>query len=153
MTISRLPYLTAVCNETLRIYPMIIFTFPRLVKQSMELLGYQLEQEKVVVGSIYLVHHREDLYPNSKQFQPERFLEKQFSPYEFMPFGGGARRCIGEALAMFKMKLVLATILSNCQLALVDKEPEKPQRRGLSIAPANGVQMMVRMPIPQEFYD
>lgn len=143
MTIFRLPYLTALCNETLRIYPMIILTFPRLVKQSMELFGYQLEQGKVIVGGIYALHHREDLYPNPKQFRPERFLERQFSNYEFIPFGMGTRRCIGEALAMFKMKLVLATILSNYQLVLADQKPEKPQRRGLTIAPANGVKMML----------
>ncbi|MEO0685390.1 MAG: cytochrome P450, partial [Cyanobacteria bacterium J06649_11] len=143
MTIFRLPYLTAACNEILRIYPMIILTFPRLVEQPMELLGYQLEQGKVIVGGIYALHHREDLYPNSKQFRPERFLERQFSYNEFIPFGMGKRRCIGDAFAMFKIKLVLSTILSNYQLALVDKKTEKPQRRGLTIAPANGVQMML----------
>ncbi len=143
MTIFRLPYLTAACNETLRIYPMIVLTFPRLVEQPMDLLGYQIEQGKVIVGGIYALHHREDLYPNSKQFRPERFLERQFSYNEFIPFGMGKRRCIGDAFAMFKIKLVLSTILSNYQLALVDNEPEKPQRRGLTIAPANGVQMML----------
>ena len=43
--------------------------------------------------------------------------ERQYSLYEFMPFGGGVRRCLGEALAQFEMKLVLATILSRYQLA------------------------------------
>ena len=122
---------------------MIVLTFPRLVEQPMELLGYQIEQGKVIVGGIYALHHREYLYPNSKQFRPERFLERQFSYNEFIPFGMGKRRCIGDAFAMFKIKLVLSTILSNYQLALVDKKPEKPQSRGLTIAPANGVQMML----------
>ncbi len=77
-------------------------------------------------------------------FKPERFLERQFSPYEFLPFGGGERRCIGEALAKFEMKLVLAIILSQYRLALVDQSPEHPQRRGVTFAPARGVQMVLK---------
>ena len=60
-----------------------------------------------------------------------------------MPFGGGARGCIGNALAMFEMKLVLATILSRYQLALVDSRPERPQRRGVTLAPGGGVKMVI----------
>ncbi|XHX78319.1 MAG: cytochrome P450 [Stenomitos frigidus ULC029] len=141
--IFRLPYLTAVCNETLRIYPVAMLTFPRVVQQPIEMLGHRLEPDTMVVGCIYLVHQREDLYPNPKQFRPERFLERQFTPYEFMPFGGGVRRCIGEALAMYEMKLALATILSRYQLALADTQPESPRRRGVTLAPARGVKMVL----------
>ena len=91
-----------------------------------------------------LTHHREDLYPQPKQFKPERFLERQYTNYEFFPFGGGVRRCIGEALAVFEMKLVLATILANYQLALADNQPVKPQRRGVTLAPAAGVKMVLK---------
>jgi len=143
MSIFRLPYLTAVCNETLRIYPVAMLTFARVVQEPVELLGYLLEPGTTVVGCMYLVHQREDLYPEPKQFRPERFLERQFSPYEFIPFGGGSRRCIGEALAQFEMKLVLAKILSTYQLALVDHQPEQPKRRGVTLAPANGVKMVI----------
>jgi hypothetical protein len=86
----------------------------------------------------------ENLYAIApQQFKPERFLERQFSPYEFIPFGAGARRCIGDALAQFEMKLVLATILSRYQLALADNQPETPQRRGITLAPARGVKMVI----------
>lgn len=143
MTIFRLPYLTAVCNETLRIHPVAMLTFPRVVEEPVELLGQQLEPGTALVGCIYLTHQREDLYPEPKQFNPERFLERQFSPYEFMPFGGGARRCVGEALAQFEMKLVLATILSRYQLALAEQKPVRPQRRGVTLGPAGGVKMVI----------
>lgn len=144
MSISRLPYLSAVCNETLRIYPANMLTTGRMVKSSVELMGYQLSPGMALFGSIYLTHHREDLYPEPQKFKPERFLERQFSPYEFMPFGGGTRRCIGEALAQFEMKLVLATILSRYQLSLADNRPEQPQRRGMTLAPASGVRMVIQ---------
>jgi cytochrome P450 family 110 len=144
LAISRLPYLTAVCNETLRIYPVGMLTFVRLAVEPVEMLGYQLQPNMALAGCIYLTHHREDLYPDSKQFKPERFLERQFSPYEFMPFGGGSRRCAGEALASFEMKIVLATLIKNYRLELADSKPEKPQRRGLTLAPASGVKMIFK---------
>ncbi|MBD1913186.1 MULTISPECIES: cytochrome P450 [unclassified Leptolyngbya] len=142
-TVVQLPYLTAVCNESLRLFPVATLTLPREVKEPVELMGYQLEPGMRLYGCIYLTHQRPDLYPNPKLFKPERFLERQFSPYEFLPFGGGTRRCIGEALAQFEMKLVIATLLSHCRLELADSSPEYPQRRGVTFAPARGVQMVL----------
>jgi cytochrome P450 family 110 len=141
MSIVKLPYLSAVCNETLRIYPVAMLTFPRVVQEPTELLGCALEPGIAVVGCIYLIHQREDLYPEPHLFKPERFLERQYSPYEFLPFGGGVRRCIGEALAQLELKLVLSTILTRYDLALADTKPEYPRRRGVTLAPANGVKM------------
>ena len=149
MEIFRLPYLSAVCQETLRIYPVGMLTFPREVLTPVELMGHQLEPGTVVVGSIYLTHRREDLYPEPLQFKPERFLERQFSPYEYLPFGGGSRRCIGLALAQLEMKLVLATILRDFDLVLTEKKPVQPKRRGVTLGPAGGVRMALlgrRMP-------
>ena len=142
--IMQLPYLTAVCNETLRLFPVAVLTVPREVKEPVELMGYQLEPGMRLHGCIYLTHQRPDLYPNPKSFKPERFLERMFSPYEFFPFGGGVRRCIGEALAQFEMKLVIATLLSHYRLVLADQSPEYPQRRGVTFTPARGVQMVLK---------
>jgi cytochrome P450 len=142
--IFRLPYLSAVCSETLRIYPVAMLTFPRKVKVPLSLMGYELEPGTVVLGSIYLTHKREDLYPQAKQFKPERFLERQFSPYEYLPFGGGARRCIGLAFALFEMKLALAKIVSRFELALADNREIRPKRRGLVTAPARSIRLVVR---------
>ena len=143
MSIVRLPFLTAVCNEAMRIYPVSMFTIPRIVQEPTELLGHKLEPGTVVQALIYLAHQREESYPEPKEFKAERFLEHQFSPYEFLPFGGGMRGCIGSAFAQFEIKLVMATILSLYQLALVDSQPEKPRRRGVTIAPGNGVRMVM----------
>jgi cytochrome P450 len=142
MGIYKLPYLTAVCQETLRIKPVAMLTFPREVVKPVELLGYKLNPGMVVIGCIYLLHQREDLYPSAQEFKPERFLERQYSPYEFMPFGGGVRRCLGEALAQYELKLAIATILSNYQLKLVDNKPIKAVRRGVILNPQGGVRMV-----------
>jgi cytochrome P450 len=143
-TIAQLPYLTAVCYETLRISPVAALTFPRDVKEPVELMGYALEPGMRLYGCIYLTHRRPDLYPEPDQFLPERFLERQFSSAEFLPFGGGMRRCIGEVLALFEMKLVVATLLSRYRFTLASSAPEYPQRRGVILAPAHGVQMQVQ---------
>jgi cytochrome P450 len=144
MDLFRLPYLTAVCNETLRIYPVAMLTFPRQVETPVELLGYHLEPGVLIMGCIYLLHHREDLYPNPDQFMPERFLERQYSAFEFMPFGAGSRRCVGAALAQYELKLVLATMLSRCQFELADQKPVMAQRRGITLGPKGGVQMVLK---------
>jgi len=141
--IFQLPYLNAVCSETLRIYPVAMLTFPRVVRTPLSLGGYELEPGTTVMGSIYLTHQREDLYPEPKQFKPERFLERQFSPYEYLPFGGGARRCIGLAFAQLEMKLALAKILSSRELELVDNGEVRPKRRGLVTGPDHPINMVV----------
>ncbi|MCC5625124.1 cytochrome P450 [Nostoc sp. CHAB 5715] len=143
MSIFALPYLNAVCNEVLRIYPTQLFAFPRLVESTVEVMGYKLNPGTVLIANIYSTHQREDLYPQPKEFQPERFLEKQFSPYEFLPFGGGSRVCIGASFALFEMKLILATILSRYELELVSKRPERPKYGDLICYPASGVKMVM----------
>jgi len=144
MAVVKLPYLNAVCSETLRIYPVAMLTFPRILKSPLKLMGYEFEPETILMGCIYLIHQRPELYPEPHLFKPERFLERQFSPYEFLPFGGGSRRCLGLALAQFEMKLVLATIVSCWQLDLANNAPVRPIRRGVTLAPAGGVQMVVK---------
>ncbi|MDJ0736690.1 MAG: cytochrome P450 [Nostocaceae cyanobacterium] len=144
MEIAKLPYLNAVCSETLRIYPIAFFTLARILQEPMEFMGYQLPKGMILSGCIYLTHHRPDIYPQPKRFKPERFLERQFSPYEYLPFGGGNRRCLGAAFAMFEMKLVLATILSHYSLELLEKRPLLPVRRGLTFTPAGGVRLRVK---------
>ena len=141
MAIAKLPYLNAVCSETLRITPIALISQPRLLKEPLQLEGYQLEPGTVLVPCIYLAHHRQETYPNPNQFKPERFLDHQFSAYQYLPFGGGSRSCIGMALSLFEMKLVLATVLSRYQLTLA--RPSQPVRRGITIVPSGGSQMNV----------
>ncbi|HEY9608804.1 cytochrome P450, partial [Allocoleopsis sp.] len=140
---ARLPYLTAVCQETLRLNPPVMAAIPRKLKAPWQIMGYQFEPGTTLMACIYLTHQREDLYPQPKQFKPERFLERQFSPYEYLPFGGGSRSCIGMAFAQFEMKLILTTILSHWQLALADQRPVKLVRRGITLAPPSGLRMVV----------
>jgi cytochrome P450 family 110 len=145
--LSRLPYLNAVCCETLRIYPVGMLTFPRVTTSRVELGGYSLEPGTIVIGSIYLTHRRKEIYPDPDRFRPERFLERRFSPYEYLPFGGGARRCIGMTFAQFEMKLVISGILSSFELALADNRSARPMRRGVTAGPSP-IRLVVRDCLP-----
>lgn len=139
-----LPYLTALCQETLRIYPIAPTTGIRILQEPLTLAGYELPAGASLFLNIYLVHHREDLYPEPNLFRPERFLQRQYSPYEFFPFGGGHRSCIGSTFALMEMKLVLATVLRQWELALPerDRRPLKPVRRGLTLAAPGHLQLV-----------
>ena len=142
MDIAQLPYLSAVCNETLRRSPVAMFTFPRVAQEPVDIMGRHFPAQTTFLGCIFLTHQREDLYPNAKAFRPERFLERKFSPYEFIPFGGGARRCVGAALAQYELKLAIATLLREFKFKLASDKPEIAKRRGVTLAPAKGVPMV-----------
>ena len=136
MELLKLPYLTAVCNEALRLYPVVPITFPRrAMDEPFEIKGHRLPVDSLVAPCIYLTHHDPVLYPEPKAFRPERFLERQFSASEFIPFGGGNRQCVGMAFALFEMKLVLATLLNRFDFTLVSSDALKPVRRGLTVSP------------------
>jgi len=93
---------------------------------------------------MYLAHHRSETFPHAIEFRPERFLERTFSPYEYLPFGGANRRCLGMAFAQYELKLVLATILTQVDLALVTSEPVVPLRRGVTLSPSPNLSLVVR---------
>lgn len=142
--VMKLPYLNAVCAETLRIFPVTLFTFARMPKQAFELGGYRFEPGAMLLPSVYLTHRREDLYPKADEFRPERFLDRQFSPFEYLPFGGSNRRCIGMAFAQYEMKLALATLLTQAKLELRNMGPVTAVRRGVTMAPKPGISMVRR---------
>jgi cytochrome P450 len=133
-TLLRLPYLQAVCNETLRIHPVGMLTFPRRLEEPVSLGGHHLEAGTVVMGCIYLAHRRSQVYPDPERFDPERFLGGSFAPNTFLPFGGGSRRCIGMAFALFEMKVVLSELVRHFTVELDPSTslPVKQVRRGLT---------------------
>jgi cytochrome P450 len=76
-----------------------------------------------------LVHMREDLYPAAGEFQPQRFLQRKYSPFEFVPFGGGTHRCLGATFAFYEMKVVLAALLRHCRFSIYAATAVRPRRQ------------------------
>lgn len=140
--LAQLEYLDAVIREGLR--TRMIFTFVvRKTKAPFEAGGRWYPAGIHLCPNNYLVHTRPDLYPEPFEFRPERFLERSFSAYEWFPFGGGNRVCIGMALALYEMKVVLSTLLSQVKLTRPAGAQSKPVRRGILIAPDDGVRVLV----------
>lgn len=136
--IARLPYLSAVVDETLRIYPIVPLA-AREVKTNFKLRGWELPAGSVVGAAIALLHRNPELYPEPMTFRPERFLERSFSPFEYIPFGGGTRRCIGAAFSLYETKLVLATWLRHATFELKSTVTPKLERRNVTLSPLGGV--------------
>jgi cytochrome P450 len=139
--VTRLPYLEAVCHETLRKKP-IASSILRLLKEPIDFGGHALPAGTAVAASIIGLHRREELFPEPDAFKPERFLERSFAPWEFLPFGGGHRRCIGAAFALFEMKIVLATVLRARPLTLVDAGDIGEAPRSTVIGPRRAIRFV-----------
>lgn len=140
--LAGLPYLEAVCHEALRLNCPVVDT-GRAVREPFDLAGYTVPAGEGINPSPLLLHMREDLYPEPERFRPERFLERKFSPFEYIPFGGGARRCLGAAFAMYELKIALGTILKRYRLRLADERRLVFVRRGLTLGPRGGVPMLM----------
>ena len=100
----------------------------------------------IVQPCTYLVHRRPDLYPEPARFRPERFLERQYASHEYFPFGGGARTCMGATLAPLEMKLVLAEILTRCELVPAHEQPVRPARYGTLLTPSGAMKFRLAAP-------
>lgn len=140
-TIAHLPYLEAVCSETLRLDPVAPM-IGRVLRKGLTLQGYDLEPGTAVGISILQIHRRADLYPEPERFLPERFLERGYTPFEYLPFGGGARRCLGAAFALYEMKLVLAAILRKYDLRPASDAPVGVTARNTTVGPRREVELL-----------
>jgi cytochrome P450 len=98
----------------------------------------------MIVACMHLTHRRADLYPDPTRFVPERFLGKKLDPYEWLPFGGGIRRCLGMAFALHEMKVIMATVFAaGIRLRLAAKGPWKATLRSLIYSPKGGTKVVV----------
>ncbi len=138
--LAKLPYLGAIVDETLRLAPVIEVVFRKLAKP-WRFAGYDLPAGVSIAPAITLVHMREDLYPEPERFRPERMLERKPGPFEYLPFGGGHRRCIGAAFAHYQIRIALGTILREWSLALREPSPVEVVRRSVTLGPKTGVRM------------
>jgi cytochrome P450 len=135
-------YLEAVVQETLRARPVLDFAM-RWTTAPLRLGDFDIPAETTVGAAIHLIGHREDLYPEPRAFRPDRFLERPPETYAWIPFGGGTRRCLGAAFALFEMKAVLRAILTRAELRAADPRPERARRRAITWVPARGARAVL----------
>ena len=142
--LAKLEYLDATIKEVLRFRPIMAFGGSRIAQVPWRLRDWEIPPGTIVANALSMVHRRPDLYAEPHDFRPERFLAKRPDPYEWTPFGGGVRRCLGMAFALFEMKIVLAHLLATTELELAEEGPTRAVTRGFFIAPARGLPVRVR---------
>jgi cytochrome P450 family 110 len=136
--LAALPFLEAVCLETLRLCPIAPY-IARDLREPVTVGAYELPAGTGLAISIIGIHRRPDLYPDPERFAPERFLDRRYPPSQFLPFGGGARRCVGAALAMLELKLVLGTLMQAPPLRLTGDPAIRAVVRNTTVGPRGGV--------------
>jgi cytochrome P450 len=95
-------------------------------------------------GPTFTLRFFPETWPEPRRFDPSRFLGPEApSPYAYLPFGGGARRCIGLAFAHYEMRIVLATVLARFHVHRVRGVTTLPERRGVTIAPSGGMPVIL----------
>jgi cytochrome P450 len=138
-----LEYLDGAVRESLRLRPIAPFVVRKTVRPFV--VGSREYPAGVVLCPCsYLVHRREELYPEPDQFRPERFLERKFGPHEWFPFGGGNRVCLGMPFALYEMKVLLATILSQVRPTRPAGACSRARRYGIVLGPDDGGRIVVR---------
>jgi cytochrome P450 family 135 len=143
-------YLDAVVKEALRLRPVIPGVGRVVRGRPFPLGGYEIPVGMEINPSIRIIHRRADLYPEPGRFRPERFLGPDApDTYTWIPFGGGTRRCLGASFALTEMRIVLRRVLERCALRPANPELEDVMFRGITLAPKNGVQVVLeRSPAP-----
>ena len=112
-----LPLLDAVIKESMRLLPPGLW-FLRVATAPTHFGPYKIPAGTRVLWSPALTHRRPDLYPAPNAFRPERWQKLDPSPYEYLPFGAGPRRCLGATFALMELKVVLSLVLQRYRLAL-----------------------------------
>jgi cytochrome P450 len=138
-----LPYLSAVCNETIRLHP-ILAECGRIPREPIDIINHTIPANHGIILSIVNIHHDPEVYPEPERFLPERFLHRTYAKTEFMPFGGGHRRCLGAALAEYTLRIGLAEAIMRWDYEIAREDCDT--RDDLAMGPKHGVPLRVLRP-------
>ena len=106
-------------DEALRLYPPA-FLIVRQAVAADEVGGHDVKPGTVITISPWVVHRHRRRWANPDAFDPTRFLPGAQAPerYAYMPFGAGARICVGAQFALTEAVLVLARLLARFRISL-----------------------------------
>ncbi len=138
---GEMPFLQAVLEESLRLYPPIHLG-SRLAAVDLEYDGYLIPAGERVIYSIYLTQRHPAHWSQPELFIPERHLGTHPAPYNWLAFGGGPRNCIGAAFGQLESRLILARILQQFDLRLLEKRVHP--HMGATLEPRPGVRMRIQ---------
>lgn len=140
--LPKLEFLHAVIQETIRYRPIAPMAGVRMAKQPFEVGGFEVPPGLLVTQCFARMTRREELFDDPESFLPERFYRFKPRPFEWNPFGGGTRMCIGRGLAEMELKVVLATLLQEARFEIA-QDRVTPTRNGFFFVPNQGLQLRV----------
>jgi unspecific monooxygenase len=125
--IERLKFTRAVVDETMRLYPPA-FLIARAAAAPDTIAGLPVNNRDVILIAPWLLHRHEKLWRDPNAFIPSRFMPPSPPPdrFAYLPFGVGARVCIGAHFALVEATLALAKLIGAFRVELLDKEPVLP---------------------------
>ena len=138
-------YVQAVVAETLRLYPPAVVS-ARYVQTGFEFAGRQIRPGTMLLFSPYVTHRMPEVYEAPQSFRPERWITpegalRRMSPDEFLPFGGGAHRCVGSVMATTQLSVLLARLLVGPSFTVV---PQRIRATGFAaMRPRDGLRVNV----------
>ena len=133
----------AVLKESLRLHPVVPMVM-RELQEPATVGGRTLPRGVTVSPSIILAHRAPAAYPSPGDFDPGRFLGEVPTPTTWLPFGGGARRCIGASFAMMEGEVILRQVLSRYRLDPVGSGREWPRARNVTLYPWRHARLELR---------
>lgn len=97
-----------------------------------------------IIINIAQIHGDPDVFPQPDRFDPQRYIGSKPSPFAWIPFGGGTRRCVGAAFANMEMDVVLRTVLRHFTLETTTAAGERSHGRGVAFTPKDGGRVVMR---------
>jgi len=136
-------YLRSCIMESMRLCPVVVH-LTRVATCETQLGLQMLQTGDKVLPSAYLAQRNPQVFPEPGKFNPARFLNDEDYGYSFFPLGFGARKCIGEHLALRQMQIILYCFVSQTNLELDFGYRARPKRKMLLIGPHSGTLLRVQ---------
>ncbi|MFA6238223.1 MAG: cytochrome P450 [Bacteriovorax sp.] len=135
-------FLDCVVSEALRIEPPVPFVTRKIINRDFKLGDRIFSIDEEIGVCITLLHRQDSTWNHPAEFSPDRFLTNKYSPYEYAPFGGGTRRCIGAELSILELKILIGCFLKHFDASMLMSPAPSSEVLQITIGPKKPVKLL-----------